>query len=1036
MSSSQAALDEFVTPGAFPEPSLDDVLYYSRLKALRERRSEYVRPRQFRIRVGTWNSASLPQTKNDLASWFSRGLESQASQKNHKPTPLSDIANTAHPNAGPGENYNEVDIYVLGLQEIVNVASPSETFKPFTDPTPSNEWKTAIENAIPGYSMVSSQQLVGLLLLVYASPSTAPMISSVSSCVVGTGLMGYMGNKGAVLTRMVVGGTTRMVFVNSHLAAGADKASQERRNWDASQIVSRAQFSPLEEDDAIANQDNTKFGVEELAFWFGDFNYRIGDIPGEDVRRLLHLHAQGQYRGDSDVDNKGNGGEPEAEEEVFEIDFDLDPTSLKTTLNSLLPHDQLRNQQAQQKAFHQGWQEGEINFLPTYKYDVGTVGTFDSSEKQRSPSWCDRILFRTHQDISNYEKRVQAEAEKKKKDEEMNALGLNTEDTHVLFEYDPQTDCADDDYKEEDEQDVSDAKALSNDSSSYHEDEDDDAETVTNSADMLRLLDYKSFQEISSSDHKPVVADFAMSIDAVVPELKLQVQQEIARELDKAENEARPTLTVIVDGLHDENRDAPSPSKDHDPNVLRFSKIYYDTPTTRYLTVANTGGVPATFSFVNAEAKGENDLQSPPWIRIHVHPTGITEKEQEIQAVLPPGKHVIPPGTSATVDITVTINDIHMVRNLTLQKQTIEHVLVLRVDKGRDHFFPLNGNWVPTCFGLSLEQLTRLPDTGVRSLSNVETLLSPPTSSGGSAPRELLRLTEAVGELVERAVAEWNMTNEGMIPPWESDGSLGWPFKRHEQRPQTTEEKKMTRHIIAALDTNESFSDVFPPETKSHIRAEIMAGVLLSFLQSLHDGLVTAKQWKALNASLHNNEKAKATQQMTSRDVESRVMDILSSAPIHSVSFTFVTFMLTQIANEIAPVPSLPPGSLPNTTTDQSSSPITGHNRSSSLASGTFNPLRLARSRTTSLNMSSSSNSNAPLMEQSPSQSAAPSQDSQASTSQNQAPMLRRQAVLKALATELARVIVSQEVSIPNSDKERRRFAERKRAILEPFLVV
>lgn len=1044
-SSSRVTLDEFVTPGAFPEPSFDDVLYYARLRALRERRSEYVRPRQLRIRVGTWNVASLSSTKNDIKSWFPWRPNSSASQRNKQSSPAPDVANTNTPDERREKDSDEVDIYVLGLQEIVNVASPSETFRPYTDPTPSNEWKSALENALPGYSLVSSQQLVGLLLLVYASPSVAPMISSVSSCTVGTGLMGYMGNKGAVLTRIVVGGTTRMVFVNSHLSAGSDKASQERRNWDASQIVSRAQFATLEEDDAIAEQDNTRFGMEELAFWFGDFNYRIGDIPGEDVRRLLHLHAQGQYRIDTDAEaNEDTAGFEDPDEDVLEIDFDIDPASLKTTLNSLLPHDQLRNQQVQQKAFHQGWQEGEVTFLPTYKYDVGTIGTFDSSEKQRSPSWCDRILFRTRQDLSNYEKRLQAEAEKKKKDEEMKALGLNKEDTRVLFEYDPESDSADDDYKEDDELDVSDAKVpSSNDGSSYNEDEDndDDAQTIMGGPDMLHLLSYRSFQEITSSDHKPIAADFTSSIEAVVPELKQQVQQEIARELDKAENEARPALTVIVDGTHDENRDTSAPSKDSDLNVLKFPRVYYDTPTTRHLTVANTGSVPATMGFVNAAAKGEDDLQSPPWIRIRVHPTGITENEQKIQEELPPGKHVIPPGTSTTVDVRVIINDMQMVRDLTLKKLTIEHVLVLRVDKGRDYFFPLTGNWVPTCLGLSLEELTRLPENGARYLSDVESLLSPPSTSGGSAPRELLRLTEAVGDLVERAVAEWNMTNEGVTPPWESDESQGWPFSQSRKMLRTIEEEKLTRHVIAALDTNQPFSAAFPLETQSHVRAEITAGVLLLFLQSLHDGLVTAKQWKALNALLHNNEKAKTNQQLSSRDLELHVMDILSGSPMHSVSFTFVTFLLTQIATEIAPVPPPAPAPVTNIKTDRSSSPNPGHSRSSSLAVGasSLNPLRLARSRTTSLNTSSSSNSNVPLIKQSSSQHSQPSnpsRDYQAPAPQNQAPVIRRRAVLKTLAAEAARVIVSQEVPVPNSEKERKRFEERKRAVLEPFLAL
>jgi phosphatidylinositol-bisphosphatase len=460
-------------PGAFLDPrtpSIASVTTHqtSLSQALYERRAEYTRPRNVRIKVGTWNTGAQKGTEQDVGKWFVQGKgieeslaglgvsdpgehgkgsrESIAAQEaRHSKTEPT----IPHREAGEVPGREEVDIYVLGLQEIVDITSAAEALRPYTDPSTANKWKASLEAVLPkGYQLVSEQQLIGLWLVVYASPDILPQIKNVSTTSVGTGLMGYMGNKGGVTTRIVLGETTRLVFINSHLAAGADKASLERRNWDAAQINSRTRFDPVVDSLGPSQSTGEGLGEEDFAFWFGDLNYRLHGMPGDDVRRLLTIHTK-------DLDKEEKNGRPstsgdsaygsknssEDAPDAVPMPAELDPASLQTTISSLLPHDELHQMMKSGKAFYDGWEEGPVRFLPSYKYDIGKVGVFDSSEKRRCPSWCDRILYRTRASKQKYDTRVREQEAARKHDEEMKMKGIDLPgDYDVMYEYDPDTD--------------------------------------------------------------------------------------------------------------------------------------------------------------------------------------------------------------------------------------------------------------------------------------------------------------------------------------------------------------------------------------------------------------------------------------------------------------------------------------------------------------------------------------------------------------------------------------------------------------------
>lgn len=942
------------TPGAYPStPSLAESLspvfvtsQSSLAQAVHERRAEYTRPHTTIIKVGSWNVASLSGTENDIGDWFVDGKgvsetlsglsigkeDSGSANKGQSSATVESVdaqesrrikKKSTLPKHDPGylPGGEEIGLYVLGLQEIVDVSSTAEAIRPYSDPNPSKRWKKAVAEALPkGYSLVADQQLIGLYLLIYASPTIAPTISSVSTTSVGTGLMGYMGNKGAVTARLVLGETTRLVFVNCHLSAGVEAGNLDRRNWDASQILSRTKFDPVESVAGVREEFSEGIGDEDFGFWFGDLNYRLENIPGEDVRRLLMLHTRDEYgknvvskrkiehelanpesltfashqeaatrtseEGRSSIRPTG----PESSHhsmatsatllDADKLDPSADPTSLQTTISSLLPHDQLHSQIRLGKAFHDGWREGSITFLPTYKYDVGSVGMFDTSEKQRGPSWCDRILYRTRKDKLDYEERVRVKEQASYKDNELRLRGVVEEAASeaALFDYDPDTDGADNEPLDT--------------TAAYGTTVDD--ETFTSKAgfrDRIHLDHYTSYQRVLSSDHKPLNAIFTIDYDAVVPELKAKVHSEVARDLDKAENENRPHVTVVVDQHHDSNY-YNSASQDHEG--VDFGDVKYDHSKSRFVTIANTGRVPATVGFVvHSTNAGQVNGICPPWLQIRFdRPSNSRGSNTSAQQ-----EYTLEPGDAANVELIIHITDPDLVRRLSDGAENLEDVLVLRVHNGRDYFLPLHGNWQQSAFGRSIEKLIRIPEGGVRRWQQQR----PGGSSHAdhdvvkwSVPKELFRLTESIEELVTRSLAEWGMRGETGIPPWESDDVTAWPFEAFVSEDESRGYLKWW--IREAIDLDLPFNDMLPPEAGAVQRLEAMSETLVQFLTVMENGIVPEHYFVELDSWLSRSKFP-----LDEETERSWIMEILSQTS-HGISFTIVTMMLNRTANELVPV--------------------------------------------------------------------------------------------------------------------------------------
>lgn len=295
------------------------------LREMCRRANEFTQPSSIRITIGTYNVnggkhfRSLAYKDVSLADWL---LD----------CPNSSLVSTVNLKDHPS------DIFAIGFEEIVDL-NASNIMAASSDNA--KAWSEELEKVLcrdAPYTLLSSHQLVGVCLFIFARKDLIPHIRDVALDSVKTGLGGTTGNKGAVGIRLVIYGTS-VCFVCAHFAAGQSQVTE--RNADYTEITRKMAF-PM----------GRSLYSHDYVFWCGDFNYRV-DLDKDETRLLVS----------------------------------------QNNIQRVLEQDQLQQQKAQELVFKNCF-EGEITFYPTYKYDLFS-DDYDTSEKCRAPAWTDRILWRS-----------------------------------------------------------------------------------------------------------------------------------------------------------------------------------------------------------------------------------------------------------------------------------------------------------------------------------------------------------------------------------------------------------------------------------------------------------------------------------------------------------------------------------------------------------------------------------------------------------------------------------------------------------------
>ncbi|ORX38593.1 Endonuclease/exonuclease/phosphatase [Kockovaella imperatae] len=265
------------------------------------------------------------------------------------------------------------DIIVFGFQEVIPLTDKKLTAKTLLfgnkkDVGASNDkvsvayrmWTDKFTQVLrmvypdQQYIKVQSESLVGLLTCVFVKADERNALRDVQICTVKRGIGGIYGNKGAIIARMIMDDTS-LCFVNVHLAAG--QSAKASRNADIVGIMEERAIFPLSEDGEAGmafehGGDGTAILDHEIVVLNGDLNYRI------DQRRETVLQSVAA-----------------------------------NDLSFLLENDQLNKEMRFNRSFRlRTFTEMPINFAPTYKYNPHSQD-YDSSEKNRIPAWCDRVLY-------------------------------------------------------------------------------------------------------------------------------------------------------------------------------------------------------------------------------------------------------------------------------------------------------------------------------------------------------------------------------------------------------------------------------------------------------------------------------------------------------------------------------------------------------------------------------------------------------------------------------------------------------------------
>ncbi|GBC00839.1 hypothetical protein RclHR1_03990016 [Rhizophagus clarus] len=324
--------------------------------------SEKIEKKKLKIFIGTWNMHGKlpPYSLNPF-------IEPPPNTK-HEVNELSPNTKREVDELYLKRNKNHpYHILVIGTQECQHNIKHSVLF-------PSKEeWEQRLKTYLGDeYVLIKTETMAALHLAVFVWKRCEKWVKDYQHDEVPTGLANLFGNKGGIGISLLFGNTS-LCFINSHLAAHQDKVKE--RNHDVKKICKELKLKGFLPSDKGFINVTDRF---DYTFWFGDMNYRV-DLERSRVDDLIR----------------------------------------QNDIKTLIKSDQL-TRELKRFDYFKNFNEGPLDFYPTFKLDIthrvshynqehpplisyqsspalleSGVLRYDSSHKQRVPSWTDRILWKS-----------------------------------------------------------------------------------------------------------------------------------------------------------------------------------------------------------------------------------------------------------------------------------------------------------------------------------------------------------------------------------------------------------------------------------------------------------------------------------------------------------------------------------------------------------------------------------------------------------------------------------------------------------------